>query len=275
MCQCNTVLYSLISACAGCQKGKWLSCAFFFLPADLLVTLRDNPPTDMMNGPPIASRAPRCQCWSCNFLGKLMILRKDLCDQVPPGDSERHSGTCLGIRERHRACSFQSPLTHPNWSSTGRPTLGQRHRLCCRRYSGILWNLPPKLGATIQQGICSKYGSDCWGGSRRHGGWSGSARGRNVVPCAPLSTAGDAERQRQVTIHHAYRAHRIRVRALDTSVGYKILRAHDLFAPILDALTLSIVSRYLGGRTLRIRAHSLISKLYPRRALLRRGALVP
>ncbi|KAI9446125.1 hypothetical protein H4582DRAFT_531731 [Lactarius indigo] len=25
ICQCNTVLYSLISACAGCQKGTWLS----------------------------------------------------------------------------------------------------------------------------------------------------------------------------------------------------------------------------------------------------------
>lgn len=26
-CQCNTVLYSVISACAGCQKGTWLTCA--------------------------------------------------------------------------------------------------------------------------------------------------------------------------------------------------------------------------------------------------------
>jgi hypothetical protein len=28
-CQCNSVLYSVISACAGCQKGTWLTCARF------------------------------------------------------------------------------------------------------------------------------------------------------------------------------------------------------------------------------------------------------
>jgi hypothetical protein len=28
-CQCNTVLYSVISACAGCQKGTWLTCVWF------------------------------------------------------------------------------------------------------------------------------------------------------------------------------------------------------------------------------------------------------
>lgn len=30
LCQCNTVIYSLISACAGCQNGTWMSCVRFF-----------------------------------------------------------------------------------------------------------------------------------------------------------------------------------------------------------------------------------------------------
>jgi hypothetical protein len=69
LCKCNTVVYSLMSACDACQGANWFSCVFAFTFCALPMTIpvdgirgRKTAPTSTLHKRSCASTPPSCVC---------------------------------------------------------------------------------------------------------------------------------------------------------------------------------------------------------------------
>jgi len=115
-CECNSVYYSLISACAGCQKGTWLSYAFYQTCSALFTVTPifryDQWTSGCKTVEPDSTSVPTV------YDDHASAVLNRLVEQVSSGNNQQHSRTGMGIPERH---CVSHPLSHSPFLPSGRP----------------------------------------------------------------------------------------------------------------------------------------------------------
>jgi hypothetical protein len=115
-CECNTVYYSLISACAGCQRGIWLSYALYQAsPALFIVThifRYDQWHAGCKTVEPDSTSVPTVHHDHAS------AILSGLVEQVSSGNNQPNSRTRMGIPERH---CVSDPLSYSSFLTSVRP----------------------------------------------------------------------------------------------------------------------------------------------------------